>query len=170
MKVPDELDSRDLLVRQGDVLKRSGTGRWASPLSLSATDLITERLAAVSPDAWIVDRPEAQSPEYRLFIHVNRLDIMSDGAGVLEAEWQIVPRDASAETLRGRTRFVMNGSIARDAGVVRFERTLLNRLAGQIGASSLRRALSKSGAHTRILANQCNGGSYERPDDSVEDH
>lgn len=135
--LPDYLDSEDLVVRQGNVLRRSSTGRWASQLSLAATDLLTERLAMRRPDAWVVDRPPARSPDFRLLMHITRLDIVSSGTGIVEAEWEIVPHRALTEIMRRRTRFIMKGSVATDQSVAHFERALIDRLADQIDISSL---------------------------------
>jgi uncharacterized lipoprotein YmbA len=135
--VPAYLDSQDLLVRDGNVLKRSSTGRWADRLSLGATDLLTERLAMRRPDAWVVARPPARNPDYRLQIHITRLDIVSSGTAVVEAEWEIVPNQMQTEIIRRRARLIMHGSVATDESTTHFERALLNGLADQIDVSSL---------------------------------
>jgi uncharacterized protein len=136
--LPDYLDSRDLVIRQGNSLKRSGTGRWASRLSLAATELLTTQLAVRRPDAWVTDQPQPRAPDYRLRVHISQLDIASTGTGIMAADWEAIPLDVSGEILRGKTRFTLNGSVARDQDVVRFEREFFVRLAGEIDVSSLR--------------------------------
>jgi uncharacterized protein len=138
--VPDYLDSRDLIVRRGEILERSGTGRWASRLSVAATALLTARLATQLPEAWLTDEPPARTPDYRLMIHIDRLDITGGGTGTVEANWEIVPRSASGKIIRRRTSFSMNGAVGTDRGIVDFERALLDRLASQIDVSDLRAA------------------------------
>jgi uncharacterized protein len=135
--LPDYVDSRDLVVRHGDILERSDTARWATRLSIAATDLLTAQLAMRRPDAWVTDQPQARSPDYRLWIHVSRLDVTSDGTGTVDATWQIIPRSASAEIIRGRTGFSMSGTVATDQGIAHLEGALLDRLSGEIDISSL---------------------------------
>jgi uncharacterized protein len=138
VSLPEYLDSRELYVRRGDALERSSTGRWASRLSIAATDLLTTQLMMRLPDAWVTDQPQARTPDYRMIVHIDRLDIMSSGTGVVEADWEIVPRGASGEIIRRRTRFSMNGAVGTDEAVVHFERLLLDRLAGEIDVSSMK--------------------------------
>ncbi len=143
VSLPDYLDSRDLVVRDGDLLRRSDTGRWATRLSVAATDLITAQLAARRPDAWVTDQPQARPADYRLMIHVSRLDITSGGAGTLEADWEIAPRNASEAVIRRRTRFTMTGSVETDERIARLERALLERLSSEIDSGSLQTVRSK---------------------------
>lgn len=137
LKLPESLDTRDLVLRRGDVLERSSTGRWASRLSIAATDLLTVRLAMRRPDAWVTDQAYMQPPDYRLIVHVDRLDITSSGTGLVEADWEIVPRGATREIIRGRTQFSMQGAVGSDEAVVQFERLLFNKLASEIDISSM---------------------------------
>jgi uncharacterized protein len=141
--LPDYLDSRDLVVRQGDLLRRSSTGRWASRLSPATTDLLTARLAMRRPDAWVTDQPQARTPDYRLLVHISRLDITSTGTGNVEAVWELVPRDACEAVIRHRTQFTMSGAVGTDERVAHFERSLLERLASDIDISSVHPAPSK---------------------------
>jgi uncharacterized protein len=136
VSLPEYLDSEDLIVRQGDVLERSRTGRWASRLPVAATDLLTTQLAMRRSDAWITDQPQARPPDYRLIIRIDRLDITSSGTGLVEAHWEIVPRGASQEVIRRRAQFSMTGAVGSDEAVVQLERRLLDRLASEIDSGS----------------------------------
>jgi uncharacterized lipoprotein YmbA len=135
--LPAYLDTTDLVVRDGSVLELSSTGRWATRLSVAATDLLTARLAMRRPDAWVTDQMSARPAHYRLFVDISRLDITSAGAGTVEAEWEIDQPTTSHHVTRGRTQFTVHGSVTTDQGVVRFERVLLDRLADEIDISSL---------------------------------
>jgi len=137
VRLPTYVDSRDLVVRQGDLLERSSTGRWASRLSIAATDLLTARLALRWPDAWVTDQAQARPPDYRLMVDISRLDITNTGKGTLEADWAIVPRNASARVVRERTQFTMSGQVGTDESVAGFVRKLLERLSSEIDLSSL---------------------------------
>jgi uncharacterized lipoprotein YmbA len=143
VSLPDYVDSRDLVVRQGELLERSSTGRWASRLSLATTGPLTARLAMRRPDAWVTDQPQVRTPDYRLLLHISRLDITNTGTGSVEAVWEIVPRATCEAVIRRRIQFTMSAAVGTDERVARFERSLLERLASEIDISSLHQAPSK---------------------------
>jgi uncharacterized lipoprotein YmbA len=136
--VPDELDSQDIVYRDGDILHRSQVGRWASRLSLGITDRLTERLAARRPDALVTDQPPAAAPAYRVMINISRLDVTGAGTAALDADWTIVPRDAAKPVLRDRVRLTASGPVATDQDVVALVGGLLDRLAAAINLAGLR--------------------------------
>src|SRR4051794_10039815 len=68
--IPDELDTEDMVVRDGNTLRRSRLGRWASRLSLGITDRLTGRLAERYPRALVTDRPLTETPSYRVLINI----------------------------------------------------------------------------------------------------
>lgn len=141
--VPDELDTEDLMVRDGSTLRRSALGRWASRLSLGITDRVTQRLAERRPDALVTDRPLTDTPAYRVLINVGRLDVTSAGVATVDADWMIVPRDPGAPTLRDRGHFSLTGPVATDQDVVTLLGGVLDQLAAAIvlpePASAIRR-------------------------------
>ena len=132
VSVPDELDTEDIVLRDGNTLQRSHIGRWGSRLSMGITDRVTERLAAQRPDALVTDRPLTETPAYRVLVNVGRLDVTLGGVATVDADWLIVPRDAAAPTLRDRGHFVFNGSVATDQDVVTLVGQALDRLADAI--------------------------------------
>jgi uncharacterized protein len=136
--VPDYLDSQDILVRHGNTLERSARGRWASRLSLGITDLLTGRLARRRPDALVTDQPQTEAPSYRILVNISRLDVTADGKATLEADWQIVSRDAAMPVRRDRAGFSVTGPVATDQDVVTLEETVVDRLAGAIDITNLR--------------------------------
>jgi len=140
--LPDYLDTQDLMVRRGSALDTSHTGRWASRRSLGATELLAARLALTRPDALVTDQPQTTAPSYRLLVNVSRFDIAAEPAGAgratLEADWQIVPRDAARPTLRSRTSLDAAGPVGSDQDIVALETALLSRLADAIDITRLR--------------------------------
>ena len=130
--VPDELDTEDLVVRDGSTLRRSTLGRWASRLSLGITDRVTQRLAERRPDALVTDRPLTDTPAYRVLINVGRLDVTSAGMATLDADWMIVPREPGAQTLRDRGHFSVTGPVGTDQDVVTLLGGVLDQLAAAI--------------------------------------
>jgi hypothetical protein len=129
--VPDAIDTEDILVRDGSLLRRSTKGRWASRLSLGITDRLTERLAERLPDALVTDRPLTDTPSMRVLVNIGRLDVTSGGVATLDADWMIVPRDAARRVVRDRGHFTATGSTATDQDVV----TLLGKVVDQLATA-----------------------------------
>ncbi len=136
--LPDEIDTEDIVVRDGSTLRRSERGRWASRLSLGVTDRLTALLAASRPDALVIDRLQGEVPSYRVLVNISRLDVTNRGVATLEADWLIAPHDPATPTRRNRARFVETGPVATDQQVVTLEEKLLDRLAAAIDLSALR--------------------------------
>ena len=130
--IPDELDTEDIVVRDGNTLRRSRLGRWASRLSLGITDRVTSRLAERYPRALVTDRPLTETPSDRVLINIGRLDVTTEGVATLDADWMVVPRDGAMPTRRERAHFSATGPVATDQDVVTLIGGLLDRLAGAI--------------------------------------
>ena len=129
--LPNDVDSEDILLRDGDVVERSPTGRWVSRFSLLTTDLVTARLAMRVPDALVTDQWSGETPDYRVMIHVARLDVVDNGRASMDADWQISPCH-SGRLIRGRAQISLAGSTATDQDVVGLETALFERLADTI--------------------------------------
>ncbi|RFD20042.1 membrane integrity-associated transporter subunit PqiC [Komagataeibacter melaceti] len=134
-RMPDYLDSQDIMVRDGHEIVRSGLGRWASRLSVGATDLITARLAEKWPTIFVTDQPQPERPTWRLQINISRLDVSRDGKAALNADWAIIPQDPQASILRSRTVIATESSAASNANVAKVSESLLNELSNRIEAS-----------------------------------
>ena len=138
VRLPQYLDTQDILIRRGNLLDRSQTGRWVSRLSVSATDLLTARLATRRLDALVTDGAQTAVPDYEIRVHVGELDVTSAGEAVMEADWQIIPRAGIKYVVRDRIRIALHGSVRNDEGVVKLEDRLFERLAASISISGLR--------------------------------
>lgn len=136
--LPDYLDSQDIVTRQGQVIARSGTGRWASRLSLGATDLIAARIAAARPDLFVTDQPVQGPVAWRLFVSISRLDVSAEGQAALAASWTIQPRNAALPEIRDRTALTLSGPTQTDADVAALTSRLLDALAARIAADLAR--------------------------------
>ena len=130
--LPNYLDSQDILLSDGSILQGSSTGRWASRLSLLATELVTSRLAMRVPDDLVTDQRPAEAPQYRILIHVARLDITKDGRAAMDADWRILTSDREGHATGGRAQIRLTGSTATDRDTVHLERALFERLADSI--------------------------------------
>ena len=134
-RLPDYLDSQDIMVRNGHEIERSGLGRWASRLSVGATDLITARLAQKWPEMFVTDQPQPDRPTWRLQLNISRLDVSRDGQSALNADWAIIPQDPHASILRNRTVIVTHGNTASNANIASVTENLLNELSNRIETS-----------------------------------
>lgn len=132
LTLPDYIDTVDILVRRGSVLERSAGARWASRLSILATNLLTARLAARAPGALVTDQWRGTAADYRIVVQVTRLDVTTAGVASLSAYWQIVPRDPRLQAVRDRTQIRVTGPVATDQEVVELETELFERLAEAI--------------------------------------
>lgn len=130
--LPDVLDSDDIVLTDGDVVKRSRTGRWASRLSLLATDLVTSRLAMRAPNDLVTDQWPERKADYRVMIHIARLDVTSKGRASLDAEWEIMSRAPRTPTHRGRIEVQLSGPDASGPGIASLDTALFERLADAI--------------------------------------
>jgi len=130
--IPDELDTEDIVVRDGSTLQRSHLGRWASRLSLGITDRLTARLAERQRNALVTDRPLTETPSYRVLVNIARLDVSAGGVVALDADWQILPSDPAMPTVRDRGHFEASGPVATDQNVVTLVGGVLDRLAAGI--------------------------------------
>ncbi len=143
VSLPDALDSDDMMVRHGNVLERSHSGRWASRLSLGVTDLVTALLARSRPDALVTDEPQMTPASYRISINISLLDLAvvagaAGGSATLEADWLVVPGDASKPPLRDRAHVSISGPVGTDQDVAALTAVVLTQLAAQIDISKLR--------------------------------
>jgi uncharacterized lipoprotein YmbA len=141
--LPDDLDTQDIVVNRGNVLHSSYTGRWASRLSLGATELVTGCLGQSRPDALVTDQPQTTAPSYRILINISSFDLALaggtiEGSAMLEADWQIIPRNPAVPPSRGRTRIDIDGPLGTDRDVVALTTTVLTRLAAAIDVANLR--------------------------------
>ncbi len=76
--VPNDVDGTDVIVRDGSILRRSPTGRWASRLSVGVTSRLAERLAERYPQMLVTTTPVSDTPAMSIRINISRLDV---GAG-----------------------------------------------------------------------------------------
>ena len=136
--LPAELDGDDLLLRSGAVLKRSGSGRWASGLANEITDRLTADLAARRPEVLVTDAPRQETPAYRVVVTLSRFDVSADGDASVSADWTITPGDPGLAVLRDRTLFTVLGPVATDLNVVTLQRRAVDRLSQAIAIDHLK--------------------------------
>jgi uncharacterized protein len=136
--MPDELDTADVVVRDGNTLRRSSGGRWASRLSLGITDRLTAKLAQRYPGLLVTDRPLTDAPAARVLVNISRIDTSASGTATLEADWVVAPHDPGRPIQRDRMRTSISGPVGTDQDVVRLTGELVDRLAAAIDLSGFR--------------------------------
>ena len=136
--IPDYLDNQDILVRDGNMLRRSSHGRWASRLSNEVTRYLTGLLAARRPSALVTDQPPVAAPQDRIFVTISNLDVSSAGLATLQANWTIVPQNPAQPVRNQRAVFTASGPVKTDQDVVVLTQAVLTRLADAIDIAHLR--------------------------------
>jgi len=132
VSMPGELDTEDIAVRRGDVIERSMTGRWVERFSLLTTHFMSAELAMRAPQS-VVSEGESSSPaDYRISIHISRMDVSSQGVASLEAQWRIISREGIQTPVWEQRQIQVRGPVATDQDVVTLERELLESLAQSI--------------------------------------
>ncbi len=130
--IPDELDTEDIVVRDGSTLRRSTHGRWGSRLSLGITDRLTERLGQRYRNAVVTARPLLETPSERVLVNIGRLDVAASGTLTMDADWVVVPRETGRPTRRDRAQITVSGPVATDQDVVTLIGAAVDRLAAAI--------------------------------------
>ncbi len=131
--LPDEIDTEDILLRDGPILRRSTKGRWASRLSLQITGLVVHDLAAERPDALVTEHAEAGPPTCRLRIRIAQFYVNANGSADLAADWAIIRQAQDNAVTIGRLRVTLHGLVASDQDVVALQKDMVRKLAASIG-------------------------------------
>ncbi|MCX8666768.1 membrane integrity-associated transporter subunit PqiC [Acetobacteraceae bacterium B3987] len=133
--IPDYLDCQDIITRQGEEIHRSPNSRWASRLSLSITNLITNEVAATQHDILVTDQPLIQAANMQIMIAISEFDVDVSGHAILNAHWAIVPHDRRKPLIRNIAHLSADGPVKTDADTAALMRKLVVQLADHISRS-----------------------------------
>ena len=89
VRLPDYLDTTDILERRGNQLVPSLTGRWGERLSVGVTRSLTAALAARLPRMLVTATPPIERPTLRVLVDITAFEPRSDHHVVLMARWII---------------------------------------------------------------------------------
>jgi uncharacterized lipoprotein YmbA len=104
VRVPDYLDTTDILLRDGTrAVKVSETGRWGERLSHALTRALAADLGARLPGA--LDTFDPSSTQRQVQVNVDALDLWPDGRCAMTATWTIVDPAAPRAVANGTGRF-----------------------------------------------------------------
>ncbi len=138
VRLPDYLDTQDILIRGGaNEVVASTAGRWAERLSVGVTRALVTDLGARLPGYTVVATPSVSgATSSQIYVDFDAFDARVDGSIYLLARWSMTSPSGGVPTelrvaLIERTEGAADGAIA--AGMSR----ILHRLADAIAASLL---------------------------------
>jgi uncharacterized lipoprotein YmbA len=134
VQLPDYLDTKSLLVRSGNELKPSTTGRWGERLSLGVTRAVAASLAARLPNVSVTTAPPVEPPALQLLIDVDAFETTAGQAVVLTGTWTIA--DGSGRSAILAERFCISAPAAEptDKAMVTAMSRAVDDLGGRIAA------------------------------------
>lgn len=141
VRLPDYLDTRDLLIRKGNQLIPSTTGQWAERLSVGMTRALALALATQLPNAALFTTDPVQRPARQLLVDVTSFEAIPDQKVVLAARWTFTDGTGRSSLLSQDTVLVEPAGDTSDEAVTNAMNQAVDALANQIAASV------KRGAH-----------------------
>jgi uncharacterized protein len=89
VRLPDYLDTTDILERRGNQLVPSATGRWGERLSVGMSRALAAALAARLPGMVVTATPPVERPARQVLVDVADFEAKEGHAVVLVARWSI---------------------------------------------------------------------------------
>jgi uncharacterized lipoprotein YmbA len=141
VRLPDYLDTRDLLILKGNQLIPSTTGQWAERLSVGMTRALAAALGTNLPNAAVFTTDPVQRPARQLLVDVTSFEARADQEVVLVARWTFTDGAGRSSLLSEDTSLVEPiGNTRSDEAVVNAMNRAVDALANQIAASIKRNA------------------------------
>lgn len=137
VSVPDYLDTRDIVLRDGrNALSVSTGGRWGERLSIGIAQGLRAELAARVKSVAVVQAALPGQAARRLYVDVEAFDITPDQRCVLTARWAFL-RDDRQTAGRGTVITTVLGGVT-DAAVVSAMTDAVGLLADRIKVTIMR--------------------------------
>jgi uncharacterized lipoprotein YmbA len=135
VRVPDELDSTDIVRRVGaNQMVPSRTGRWGTRLSVGITEDLAADLSRRLPGVTIEARGRYE-PSRRLLVTIERFEIGADGRCALTASWRLAGPDGKLAAPSDTGTVVQTAASGSDAAAAAAMTLAIDDLAGQIEAT-----------------------------------
>jgi uncharacterized protein len=150
VRIPDYLDRTDLLVRNGNQLKSSQSGRWGERLSLGITRALAASLAAGLPKFVVTTTPSVNPPRRKLLVDVTTFEARADRQVVLAARWTITDGSGRATLLSEQAVVVEPVSAMEDSSVVAAMTRAIENLADHIARQSQLSSLTASSGRIAV--------------------
>jgi uncharacterized lipoprotein YmbA len=135
VRVPDYLDTTDLVVRDDGQLVPSRTGRWGERLSVGATRALGTALAARLPRLLVTTAPPVERPAWQVLVDLDTFEARRDGQIVLTGRWSVTDGAGRATLAAERVSLVEPLAGAGDAAVAAAMTRDLEALAARIAAA-----------------------------------
>ena len=135
VRLPEYLDTRDLLVRQGSQLIPSTTGQWAERLSVGMTRALALALSTNLPNAALFTTEPVQRSARQLLVDVTSFEARADHEVILTARWTFTDGAGRNALLSQDTVLVEPTGSTSDEAVVNAMNKAVEALASQIAAS-----------------------------------
>jgi uncharacterized protein len=137
VSVPDYLDTRDILVRDGrNEVKASASGRWAERFSAGVNRALIAGLAKRLPAVAVVAEKPVTSPTQQIAVDIQAFEIGPSQQCVLVAVWTLSSGDGVHVLRQERNTFVEPTIDNSDARIAAAMSKAIDRLAIQIIVSS----------------------------------
>ena len=130
--MPDYLDTTDILIRSGDQVVPSRTGRWSERLSVGVTRAFATALAARLPRMMVTTTSRAEPPAFQVVVDIETFDARTDGQIVLVADWSVTEGTARAKLYSERASLVEAMAGTGDSAVAAAMTTAVEDLAGHV--------------------------------------
>jgi len=139
IRLPDYLDTTDLLARSGDRVVASTEGQWAERLSTGMERALAVALSARLPEMVVMSHAPVEEPARQLLLDITSYEATAAGDVVLVARWTVTDGTGNRVLSTDRTRIAAPLAGESDAAVVEAMNAALNlladRLAGSVGRS-----------------------------------
>jgi len=133
VRLPDYLDSTDILERKGNRLIPSAAGRWGERLSVGFTRALAGSLASRLPRLVVTAASPIERPAWQVLVDVAAFERV-EAHVVLVARWSIV-EDASHNILNAEQASLVEAvSGTEDSAVVNAMSRLVEQLADRLAA------------------------------------
>jgi uncharacterized protein len=141
VRLPDYLDTRELVVRSGNQLLPSKTGQWAERLSVGMTRALALSLGMQLPNVTVLTTNPIERPTWQVLVDVTAFEARVDREVVLAARWTVTD-GTGRSSLQSEDAVLMEPTESMDdAAVVSAMNRAVEGFASQIAAGIKRHVL-----------------------------
>jgi uncharacterized lipoprotein YmbA len=140
VQLPDYLDTRDLLVRSGNKVVASQSGRWGERLSVGMTRALATSLAARLRGVQVTTAAPVEHPSRQVLVDVTAFEASANQELVLVARWAIIDGSGRSTLLSEQTALTEPVTNMDDSAVVTAMSRAVEDLASAI-ATGIERSL-----------------------------
>jgi uncharacterized lipoprotein YmbA len=116
--LPDYLDTRDLLVRSGNQVVASRSGRWAERLSVGMTRALAASIAARLRGVDVTTAAPVEHPTLQVLVDVTAFEASANQEVVLVARWAIIDGTGRSTLISEQTALTEPVASIEDSAVV----------------------------------------------------